>query len=155
MSLKFHTLRGEQWIPRPLNEVFDFFSDARNLDKITPPWLRFEIVSGGAEPIASGSEIRYRLKWHGVPIWWTTEIRRWEAPRLFVDVQRSGPYKLWHHTHRFESQGNGTKISDVVRYSLPFGLLGRVMHALKVRSDVEGIFAYRRKRTAELFPSQP
>jgi ligand-binding SRPBCC domain-containing protein len=102
----------------------------------------------------AGSEIRYRLRWHGFPIRWTTEIRRWEAPHMFVDLQRSGPYQLWHHTHRFESQDKGTRISDVVRYSLPFGMLGRVVHFLKVRSDVESIFAYRRKRTEELFRNQ-
>jgi len=144
-------LRSEQWIPRPIGEVFAFFSDARNLQEITPPWLKFEILSPNADPIGEGSEIRYRLRWHGVPIRWTTEIRRWDAPHCFIDVQRSGPYQLWHHTHRFKSHQDGTNIIDIVRYRLPFGILGRIAHAVKVRSDVQGIFAYRRQRIQELF----
>jgi ligand-binding SRPBCC domain-containing protein len=151
--IRFHTLRSEQWVPRPLDEVFTFFSDAKNLDRITPPWLNFQILSVDSDPIHAGSEIRYRLLWHGIPIRWKTEIRRWDAPHLFIDIQRSGPYRLWHHTHRFEADGEGTKISDLVRYALPFGWLGRVVHAWTVRKDVESIFAYRKTKTDELFAS--
>ena len=151
MSVKFHTLRREQWIPRPIGEVFAFFADARNLEEITPPWLGFRILSIDSSPISAGSRIRYRLRLHGIPIYWRTEIREWNSPYRFVDVQRSGPYRLWHHTHRFEAHGNRTKMIDVVRYALPFGVVGRIVHALNVRSSVRRIFDYRRQRIDELF----
>jgi ligand-binding SRPBCC domain-containing protein len=149
--MKFHTLRREQWIARPIHEVFAFFADAHNLETITPPWLGFRILSTSAPAVSTGTEIRYRLRLHGMPIHWRTEIRQWNPPNRFVDVQRSGPYKLWHHTHLFESHGNRTKMVDVVRYRLPFGILGRIVHAVKVRRDVQTIFDYRRQRIAELF----
>jgi ligand-binding SRPBCC domain-containing protein len=154
MSLKFHTLRREQWIPRPIEEVFAFFADARNLEEITPPWLGFRILEMDSGSIREGTQIRYRLRLHGIPIHWRTEILQWDSPYRFVDVQRSGPYKLWHHTHRFEAHEGGTKMIDVVRYALPFGVLGRVVHALKVRDDVRRIFDYRRQRIIELFAEQ-
>jgi len=149
--IRFHTLRREQWIPRPLAEVFAFFCDARNLENLTPPWLGFRILTAGPIHIAAGTKIRYRLSWHGIPVTWTTEIRRWEPPHRFIDVQLSGPYRLWHHTHRFAPLGGGTLMTDVVRYRLPFGIIGRIMHALKVRRDVERIFDYRFQRISEQF----
>jgi len=148
---RFHTLRREQWIPRPLDEVFAFFSDARNLAEITPPWLGFRILTPGPIRIAIGTLLRYRLSWHGLPVSWSTRIARWDPPFRFVDVQLSGPYRLWHHTHRFESHDGGTRMTDVVRYRLPFGPIGRAVHALKVRRDVAAIFDYRFQRIAELF----
>jgi ligand-binding SRPBCC domain-containing protein len=147
---RFHTLRRQQWIPRPLEEVFAFFSDARNLGAITPPWLGFRMLTPDPIRMAPGTELRYRLSWHGVPVSWTTRIRRWEPPTRFSDVQLSGPYKLWHHTHRFEASGGGTRMTDVVRYRLPLGIIGRAIHALKVRRDLEGIFEYRRQRICQL-----
>lgn len=149
--IRFHTLRREQWIPRPLDEVFTFFSDARNLGEITPSWLGFRILTPGPIRIAAGTKLRYRLSLHGVPVSWTTEIRRWNPPFRFVDLQLSGPYRLWHHTHRFEAHNGGTRMTDIVRYRLPFGMLGRAIHALKVRRDVEQIFDYRFQRINELF----
>jgi hypothetical protein len=147
-------LRREQWIPLPVDEVFAFFSDAQNLGEITPPWLGFRILTPGPIRIAVRTKIRYRLSWHGIPVKWTTEIRRWEPPSFFVDVQTSGPYRLWHHTHRFESREGGTRMTDVVRYRLPFGTIGRALHTLKVRRDVERIFDYRFQRIGELFGAQ-
>jgi ligand-binding SRPBCC domain-containing protein len=144
MSSKIYVMRQEQWIPRPIEEVFAFFSDAHNLEAITPPWLKFRILQASSERMQEGTEIRYRLSLQGIPIHWLTEIRRWEPPFRFVDVQRKGPYELWHHTHTFEAHGDRTLMKDVVRYTMPFGVLGRIVHALKVRRDVEGIFAYRR-----------
>ena len=149
--MKFHTLRREQWIPRPVHEVFPFFADAHNLEAITPPWLDFRILSTMGKTVSEGTEIRYRLRLHGLPIHWRTEIRRWDEPNRFVDVQRSGPYKLWHHTHLFEAHGDQTKMIDVVRYILPFGILGRIVHAIKFQDDVRRIFDYRSQRIAELF----
>jgi ligand-binding SRPBCC domain-containing protein len=157
---RFHTLRREQWVPRPVEEVFAFFSDARNLAELTPPWLGFHILTPGPIQIAAGTRLRYRLGWHGVPVSWTTEIRRWDPPFQFVDVQLTGPYRLWHHTHRFETRDAGTRdagtrMTDVVRYRLPFGIIGRAVHALKVRRDIEQIFDYRFRRIGELFGGAP
>jgi hypothetical protein len=149
--VRFHTLRREQQIPRPIAEVFAFFSDARNLEEITPPWLGFRTLTPGPIRIAAGTRIRYRLSLHGAPVSWTTEIRRWEPPSRFVDVQLSGPYQLWHHTHRFAACDGGTRMCDIVRYRLPFGPLGRLVNALVVRRDVERIFDYRNRRIAEIF----
>jgi len=154
MSARFHTFRQEQWIPRPIDEVFAFFSDARNLEVITPPWLGFRILSRDSSPISQGTEIRYQLRLHGIPIRWKTEILLWDPPHRFIDLQRSGPYKLWHHTHQFEAHDGRTKVIDLVRYTLPFGLLGRIVHAVKVRGDVRRIFEHRRQRIHELFPEQ-
>jgi ligand-binding SRPBCC domain-containing protein len=147
----FHTLRREQWIARPLDEVFPFFSDARNLEELTPPWLGFRILTTGPILIAAGTRIRYRLAWHGLSVTWTTQIRRWDPPFRFIDVQVSGPYRLWHHTHRFEAHAGGTRMTDVVRYRLPFGMIGRAVHALQVRRDVKQIFDYRFQRINALF----
>jgi len=144
-------LRRKQWIPRPLDEVFTFFSNARNLGEITPYWLGFRILTPGPIRIAAGTKLRYRLSLHGVPVSWTTEIRRWNPPFRFVDVQLSGPYRLWHHTHRFEAHNGGTRMTDIVRYRLPFGMLGRAIHTLRVRRDLEQIFDYRFQRINELF----
>lgn len=152
--IRFHTLRREQWISRPIGEVFSFFSDARNLEEITPPWLGFRILAISSDAVSAGTQIRYRLRLHGIPIFWRTEILEWQAPYRFVDVQRSGPYRLWHHTHRFEAHGDRTRMIDIVRYRLPFGLLGRIVHRLKVRGDVQRIFDYRRQRIQELFAEQ-
>jgi ligand-binding SRPBCC domain-containing protein len=151
--MKFHTLRREQWIPRPPGEVFAFFSDARNLEAITPSWLGFRTLTPDPILMRKGARIRYSLKLHGVPVHWTTEIRRWDPPDRFVDVQLSGPYSLWHHTHRFEAQDGGTLMTDVVRYRLPLALLGRMLNAVVVRSDLGRIFGFRKACIRALFGS--
>jgi ligand-binding SRPBCC domain-containing protein len=148
---RFHTLKREQWLSRPLEEVFAFFSDARNLGEITPSWLAFRILAPSSIRIAAGARIRYRLSWHGVPMNWTTEIRKWDPPYGFVDVQLQGPYQLWHHTHRFESHSGGTRMTDIVRYRLPLGMIGGAVHSLKVWRDIGKIFDYRFKRISEPF----
>ena len=142
-------MRREQWIGRPVGEVFAFFSDAGNLADLTPPWLGFRILTPGIE-LKAGAQIRYRIGLHGVPVGWTTEIRRWEPPHRFTDVQVRGPYRLWHHTHRFEERDGGTRMTDVVRYRLPFGWLGSVVRRLVVERDLDRIFEYRRARISEL-----
>jgi ligand-binding SRPBCC domain-containing protein len=145
-----HTLEKTQFVRRPLAKVFDFFSNAQNLELLTPPWLKFRILTPPGE-MRPGTLIKYRISWHGLPMRWTTEIETWQPPHRFSDVQLSGPYKLWHHTHLFEADGDGTCISDIVQYALPFGPLGRIAHALWVKRDVERIFEYRRQRIAERF----
>jgi ligand-binding SRPBCC domain-containing protein len=144
-------LRREQWIARPIDEVFAFFADAHNLEEITPPWLGFKILSMSTTSIEKETVIRYRLRLHGIPIHWQTDICEWNPPFSFVDEQRSGPYRQWRHTHRFEAHGGRTKMIDEVQYSLPFGVLGQIVHALKVRGDVSRIFDYRRMQIDALF----
>ena len=146
-----YILQREQWVPNPLSEVFPFFADAANLQALTPSWLSFQILT--PQPIAMhpGTLIDYRLRWHGVPLKWRTEILLWEPPHHFEDLQLKGPYKLWHHNHRFEEVSGGTRILDHVRYALPFGPLGSVVHAISVRRNVEEIFCYRDKKIRELF----
>jgi len=145
------TLEREQWVPSSLDEVFPFFAEAGNLEALTPGWLRFQILTPRPIEMKPGTIIDYRLHWHGVPMSWKTEITRWEPPHHFEDLQIKGPYKLWHHTHVFESVDNGTRIIDRVRYALSFGVLGQVVHAASVRRNVEEIFAYRDKKVRELF----
>jgi len=146
-----YTLRREQWIERPIDEVFAFFADTQNLEEITPPWVGFKILSMSTDSIEEGTIIRYRLRLHGIPVHWRTDICEWNPPYSFVDEQTTGPYKKWRHTHRFEAHGSRTKTIDEVQYSLPFGILGRIVHAVKVRQDVSRIFDYRRQRIDALF----
>jgi uncharacterized protein len=138
-------------VPRPLDEVFEFFSKAENLERLTPAWLNFHILSVEPSPVRKGTLIRYSLRWRIFPIRWTTEIIEWDPPHRFADVQLKGPYKLWHHEHRFVAEGNGTRILDEVRYSLPFGFLGSIAHVARVEKDVRGIFAYRMEVVKKLF----
>ena len=145
-----YTLKRSQWVPRKLEDVFEFFSRAENLQELTPPWLNFEIVEP-PEELRAGALIRYRLRVRGVPIGWVSEIREWDPPRSFVDVQVKGPYALWHHTHRFVEERGGTRIEDEVRYALPLGILGWVAHAVVVRRDIEKIFNFRGEKMRERF----
>ena len=138
-----YTLRREQWIERPIEEVFAFFADAHNLEEITPPWLGFTILSMSTASIEKGTTIRYHLRLHGIPLYWRTEICEWNRPHSFVDEQTNGPYKRWRHTHTFEAHGGRTKMIDEVEYLLPLGILGQIVHAIKVRRDVSRIFDYR------------
>ena len=148
---KTYLVEHHQWVPSRREEVFAFFSDARNLEELTPPWLRFSILTPGPISIARGSTIRYQLHWHGLPLNWNTEITRWDPPHSFEDVQLSGPYRLWRHMHRFEPVADGTFMTDIVRYALPFGFVGRAMHRLVVRRNIEEIFEYRFDRIQTLF----
>ena len=127
-------------LPAPLDEVFPFFAEARNLEKLTPPWLRFEVLTEGPITMAAGTLIDYRIHWRGIPLRWRTEIEVWEPPHRFVDRQIRGPYRLWRHEHLFIERGDGTSIIDRVEYA-PFG--GAIAKRLVVARDVERIFAHR------------
>src|SRR5512138_228109 len=140
--MPIYTLRREQFVPKPIDEVFAFFSDAGNLQAITPDHLDFEILTPRPIAMRAGALLDYRLKWHGVPLRWRTKILEWNPPHGFVDVQLKGPYKLWHHTHAFEAEADGTRVRDVVRYELPLGPVGEIAHALMVGKDVEAIFDF-------------
>ena len=145
----------EQYFDRSLEEVFAFFSDPRNLEELTPDFLNFSIVEIPEGDLQTGSEIRYRISLRGIPIGWRTEIRDWVDQEQFVDEQMSGPYALWHHTHTFEEDGEGTLMRDIVRYRLPLGALGRLVAGRWVDSDLDRVFSYRFTRMEELMAPEP
>jgi hypothetical protein len=151
MAGKTYTLSFEQQVPRPLPEVFGFFSRAENLEVLTPSWLKFKILSVTPRPIRKGTIIKYSLRLHGIPLRWTSEIVEWDPPHRFIDLQLSGPYKLWHHEHRFESRDGGTLITDTVNLSLPMGFMGTLAYKIKVQSDVRAIFTFRQEKIRSLF----
>lgn len=145
-----HVLEREQRLPGTPDEVFDFFARARNLEAITPPLLRFEVLTPEPIEMRAGALIAYRLRIRGVPLRWLTQITAWEPPQRFVDEQLKGPYALWEHTHDFERDGDATIMRDVVRYRVGFGPLGALAHALVVKRDVEAVFEHRARRVAQL-----
>jgi ligand-binding SRPBCC domain-containing protein len=146
-----HVLRREQRVPLDPREAFALFSDAFALERITPPWLGFRVVTPGPIVMGPGTLIDYRLRLHRIPIRWRTRIEVWEPGRRFFDVQVRGPYRLWRHTHDFEPDGRGgTMIRDSVRYALPLGPVGALAHAAFVRRDLERIFDFREAAVARL-----
>lgn len=146
-----HRLERSQRIPRRREEVFAFFADAANLEAITPPFLRFRIVTPLPIEMRPGARIDYRLALFGVGFRWRTRITRWEPGVCFVDEQESGPYAIWKHTHRFADDGDGTVMTDVVEYALPLGPLGRLARRLLVRRTLDRIFDHRRDEIARRF----
>jgi ligand-binding SRPBCC domain-containing protein len=147
--LRYHVLKSEQRLPGTPAEVFPFFADARNLEAITPSWLSFRVTTPLPVEMRAGALIEYRLRLHGIPIAWLTRIEDWLPGVRFVDQQLAGPYRLWHHTHEFEPDGQGgTVMRDTVRYALPFWPLCEVAHALLVRRDLAEIFEFRRAEVA-------
>jgi len=142
-------LRQETVVPRPINEVFAFFADAENLERVTPSELRFRILTPLPIEMKAGTLIDYRLRLFGLPVAWRTLISAWSPPAGFVDEQIRGPYREWIHIHTFEDIPGGTVIRDEVRYRLPLGFLGLPAQPL-VRLQLHRIFAYRRRMTREI-----
>jgi ligand-binding SRPBCC domain-containing protein len=146
--MKPYLFQCELWLPQPRAVIFDFFADARNLQTITPPWLHFVILTPTPIEMRPGALIDYKLRVHGFPLRWQTEITEWNPPHHFVDQQLRGPYTLWHHTHRFFDQDGGTRCVDEVRYRPPGGAL---INYLFVKRDVQKIFAYRQQQLQKHF----
>jgi ligand-binding SRPBCC domain-containing protein len=144
-----HILRTAMSLPRSRDEVFEFFADAANLQRITPPELGFTILTPQPIAIQAGTELEYRLRLCGVPFRWRTLISHWNPPYEFVDEQLSGPYRQWIHTHRFEIRDGMTVIEDEVRYQLPLWPLGELAYPL-VRWQLARIFEYRRNTIQRL-----
>ncbi len=144
-----YTLSALTQLPLPRGQVFDFFSKAENLGRITPPSLGFDIHTPLPVVMGNGTLIDYTVRLHGIPIRWRSKITRWNPGVEFVDEQIKGPYAMWVHTHRFRDVAGGTEISDEVKYKLPFGVLGRIAHFF-VRRELDGIFAYRETATRRL-----
>ena len=149
--MKIHRLVSEVWLPAPVSAVFDFFSNAANLNQITPPWLQFRILTVNAGSMNRGTFIDYRLKIRGVPVSWQSEIEIWDPPHRFVDTQRKGPYRKWVHAHDFEERENGTFVRDRVEYALHGWIFESLVDRFLVRPDLERIFQYRRNKLQEIF----
>ena len=149
--MHINTLHREQKIPAPLPEVFAFFSVANNLNRITPDWMKFQIVQQTDAEMKTGTLIYYKLVWKGLPMKWTTRIEEWQPPAYFVDVQLRGPYHLWRHKHTFELCDGGTLMRDTVEYALPMGWWGEIIAGKQVRRDVDRIFDFRAQEISRLF----
>ena len=146
--MKTFLFKTQQTLKRPPTEVFDFFSNAHNLAVITPPWLRFEVLTPAPIEMDVGTRIDYRLKLRGLPIRWQSEITEWNPPYTFADEQRRGPYRRWQHTHTFDETEDGVVVGDVVEYAV-WG--GGLVDKFFVRPDIEKIFAYRAEQLDEIF----
>jgi ligand-binding SRPBCC domain-containing protein len=136
------------FLPRSIDEVFEFFSDAHNLERLTPSFLKFHVITPDPIVMKPGTHIRYKLRLRGIPISWESEITVWEPPHRFVDEQLRGPYRLWRHEHRFVSQNGGTQVSDHVDYAV---LGGSLINSFLVAPDVRRIFDYRTQILQSLF----
>ena len=146
-----YRLESQVWIPRPRDEVFQFFCDAANLQRITPSWLDFCVLDMTTPAIEQGTRINYRLKIRGVPVRWQSEIVVWETPYRFVDHQVEGPYSVWRHEHRFAERDGGTECADIVQYQPPGGLLAPAINRMFVAGDVQKIFDFRREQLSRIF----
>lgn len=146
-----YRLHAEVRLARPIGEVFPFFADAHNLDRLTPPHLRFEILTPGEIEMRVGTLIDYRIRLHALPMRWRTRICEWDPPHGFADEQLRGPYRWWLHRHRFTPDGDGTIMTDTVDYGVPGRPLAPLVHGLLVRRDVERIFNYRSEAITQIF----
>lgn len=146
--MTLYRLDTELWLRKPRLEVFPFFADAANLQRITPNWLSFEILTPKPIPMHVGAKIDYRLRVRGLPIRWQSEITAWEPPYRFIDEQRRGPYRIWKHEHRFEEKDGGTLCTDHIQYAVWGGAL---VNRLFVRRDVARIFEFRQVALKQIF----
>ena len=148
-----YRLQATQWLPRRRDEVFAFFADAFELERLTPPWLNFAVTTPAPIVLQPGSLIDYRLRLRGLPLRWRSRIPVWEPPTRFVDEQLRGPYRVWRHEHRFEDADGGTLCFDTVDYALYAGWLVRLLRLdrLLVERDLRQIFAYRQAQLRQRF----
>ena len=146
--MKIFEIERSVELPFLREKMFDFFSRAENLELLTPPWLSFNVVTPTPIRMCEGALIDYRLRVRGIPLRWRSEITVWDPPYRFVDVQLRGPYRMWHHEHRFTEVEGGTRVEDRVKYAV---LGGSLVNKLFVAPDVRRIFDYRTQRLRELF----
>lgn len=150
--MKLYSLEKKLFLPITVQKAWDFFSDPSNLKVITPDFMGFEVKSGDSSMMFPGQIISYTVRpVMNIPMNWVTEITHVAEPSYFVDEQRSGPYKFWHHKHFINEVAGGVELIDIVHYALPFGFLGRIAHSLFVRRKLEQIFAYRTEKVKEIF----
>lgn len=152
-----HTIKTVQKIPVSLDVAWNFFSDPANLQTITPPEMGFKIISQHhGHKMYAGQIIEYKVKpLMGIPVYWMTEITQVKDKEYFIDEQRFGPYKLWHHQHHFKEIPGGVEMTDIVHYKNPFGFLGRVGNNVFVANKLKNIFGYRFRKVEELFGGWP
>ena len=148
--MTIHRLERTQLVPRPRAEVFAFFADPWNLERITPAFLRFRILTPPPLEVKAGALIDYRLSLFGLPFGWRTVIEAWEPGVRFVDRQLRGPYRRWHHSHLFEDAPGGTRMTDRVEFELPLGPLGELARVLLVDRQLAAIFDHRRQAIGRL-----
>jgi len=149
--MKVFKLERKQYINLPIKTVFKFFSSPENLEQITPKTLRFKILSPSPIKMGPGALIDYTIRLFFIPVHWRTLISEYNPPFTFIDQQLKGPYSFWHHTHTFIEKDGGVEIIDSVRYSIPFGLIGRILNWLWIRKELERIFDYRFKAIENYF----
>jgi ligand-binding SRPBCC domain-containing protein len=150
--MKVYKKESVQHINASLEECWAFFSNPNNLQVITPKTMGFEVTDYDDKFIYAGQIIQYKIApFLGIPLNWMTEIAIVKENNYFVDEQRFGPYTLWHHKHFFEATANGTQMTDIVHYALPFGFIRRIMNSLVVKNELKTIFEYRHKKIEELF----
>lgn len=150
--MKIYQLDRVQYLPMTMEEAWQFFSSPLNLSKITPPEMRFVVHTQLKRSIYEGMKIEYTVRpLLGIPLRWITEIKKVNEPHSFTDTQRKGPYALWEHTHTFEAVPGGVKMTDNVRYALPMGILGTMMHTLVVRKKLTDLFAFRERTLVQFF----
>jgi ligand-binding SRPBCC domain-containing protein len=144
-------LRCSQWVPHRVDTVFPFFASVQNLERLTPDFLHFRIRRAPDEALRAGSTIDYRLRLHGVPVWWRTVIDEWAPGRRFVDRQVRGPFRRWYHVHEFETDGAGTLIVDTVDFDLYCRPLFHTPALGWIESDLRSIFDHRHREIATVF----
>lgn len=155
VTMNIYRLERTQIIPRSLSETFAFFTDAFNLQRITPPFLHFQILTPPPIRMEAGTLIAYRLALFGVPLYWQTRIESWTPEESFVDTQFKGPYAWWRHTHLFEEKGpQEVLMRDLVEYSISYGVVGKIAHSLFVKRWLKHIFDYRAAQTARLLGAE-
>lgn len=154
--MSVYRLQDEILINAPLDEVWDFFTDPRNLEKITPKEMAFtNVYEPDAEKVYPGMLLVYKVSpLLGIPITWITEITHVEPKKRFVDDQLKGPFGMWHHIHEFEQVDGGTLARDILYYSMPFGILGRLAHSFTVAKQTKEIFNFRKMALEKIFPIQ-
>ena len=144
--MKLHRIYRRQVIPMSISKAWEFFSNPENLSTITPPWLNLTVISDVPKNMHSGMIISYRITpVVCVPRLWISEITHVNMPTYFVDEQRLGPFRFWHHQHVFKEVGRSVEIQDIVNYAMPLGSIGEIVHAISVRKKVESIFNFRQK----------
>ena len=142
--MKVYTLKFEQKINKPIEEVFSFFSKPENLALITPPKLNFKILTPTPIEMKEGQLIDYTIKLYGFEVRWRTLITEYEYPKKFIDQQIKGPYSMWHHVHTFYDHGDCVHMIDKIDYSVSFGLIGSLVNKLLIKKDLIKIFDYRK-----------
>ncbi|MCF8243299.1 MAG: SRPBCC family protein [Melioribacteraceae bacterium] len=150
--MKIYELKNEHLLKITMDEAWRFFSNPSNLNEITPPDMKFEITNNPGTEMYAGQIITYRIEiFPGINQNWVTEIKNVAEKKFFIDEQRFGPYKFWHHKHIFEEVENGILMTDLVHYALPFGFLGSIAHALFVKRKLNNIFDYRFNHLEKMF----